>query len=228
VKRAVVLLSGGLDSATCLALARSEGFQPVCLLVAYGQRHAVELESARRVAQAQGVADVRQVAVDLRVLGGSALTDALAVPQDRPAAERAQGIPVTYVPARNTLFLALALGLAEVVGARDIFIGVNAVDYSGYPDCRPDFIHAFETLANLATRAGVAGERFHLHAPLAGLSKADIIRTGLRLGVDYALTHSCYAPAVDGGACGRCDSCLIRREGFLAAGVEDTTRYAPR
>jgi 7-cyano-7-deazaguanine synthase len=228
VKRAVVLLSGGLDSATCLALARSDGFQPVCLLVAYGQRHAVELERARRVAGAQGVADVRQVSVDLRAISGSALTDEVEVPRDRPGAARAQGIPVTYVPARNTLFLALALGLGEVVGARDLFIGVNAVDYSGYPDCRPEFIRAFEALAGLATRAGAEGERFHIHAPLSGMSKAEIIRTGLRLGVDYALTHSCYAPAADGAACGRCDSCLIRREGFEAAGVPDPTRYAAR
>jgi 7-cyano-7-deazaguanine synthase len=228
VKRAVVLLSGGLDSATCLALARAEGYRPLCLLVDYGQRHAVELERARAVARAQGVTEVRLVSVDLRAIGGSALTEDLPVPKDRPEADRAQGIPVTYVPARNTLFLALALGLAEVVGARDLFIGVNAVDYSGYPDCRPEFIRAFETLAALATRAGVEGERFRIHAPLAGMSKADIIRAGVRLGVDYALTHSCYDPAPDGGACGRCDSCLIRRQGFEAAGVPDPTRYAVR
>jgi 7-cyano-7-deazaguanine synthase len=226
VKRAVVLLSGGLDSATCLALARAGGFQPVCLLVQYGQRHGVELEQARAVASAQGVADVREVSVDLRAIGGSALTADLPVPKDRRADARGAGIPVTYVPARNTLFLALALGLAEVVGARDLFIGVNAVDYSGYPDCRPEFIRAFEALATLATRAGVEGERFRIHAPLAGLSKADIIRTGMRLGVDYALTHSCYDPDGEGRACGRCDSCLIRREGFRTAGVPDPTRYA--
>jgi len=228
VKRAVVLLSGGLDSATCLALARSSGFEPECLLVRYGQRHQVELERARAVARSMGVGAVREVTVDLRTIGGSALTADVPVPKDRPESERARGIPVTYVPARNTLLLALALGLAEVVGARDIFIGVNAVDYSGYPDCRPEFIQAFEALATLATRAGVEGERFRIHAPLSGLSKAEIIRTGVRLGVDYALTHSCYDPAPDGGACGRCDSCLIRRLGFRAAGVPDPTRYAAR
>jgi 7-cyano-7-deazaguanine synthase len=228
VKRAVVLLSGGLDSATCLALARAGGFQPVCLLVQYGQRHGVELEQARAVASAQGVADVREVSVDLRAIGGSALTADLPVPKDRRADARGAGIPVTYVPARNTLFLALALGLAEVVGARDLFIGVNAVDYSGYPDCRPEFIRAFEALATLATRAGVEGERFRIHAPLAGLSKADIIRNGMRLGVDYALTHSCYDPLPGRIACGRCDSCLIRREGFQAAGIPDPIRYADR
>jgi 7-cyano-7-deazaguanine synthase len=228
VKRAVVLLSGGLDSATCLAVARQQGFSPVCLLVRYGQRHAVELRQARAVAQAQGQAEVREVAVDLRAVGGSALTDDIPVPQDRSVAARADGVPVTYVPARNTLFLALALGLAEVVGARDIFIGVNAVDYSGYPDCRPEFIRAFESLASLATRAGVQGERFSIHAPLLALSKADIIRVGLGLGVDYSLTISCYAPDADGAACGHCDSCLIRQEGFLAAGVADPTRYAIR
>jgi 7-cyano-7-deazaguanine synthase len=228
VKRAVVLLSGGLDSATCLALSREQGFQPVCLLIRYGQRHALELSRARQVAEAQGVAEVREVSVDLRAIGGSALTDETAVPLDRPESERGKGVPVTYVPARNTVFLSLALGLAEVVGARDIFIGVNAVDYSGYPDCRPEFIHAFESLAGLATRAGVEGEAFHIHAPLLRLSKADIVRTGLRLGVDYALTTSCYAPDASGAACGRCDSCLIRAEGFRAACVPDPTRYAPR
>jgi 7-cyano-7-deazaguanine synthase len=228
VKRAVVLLSGGLDSATCLAVARSEGFHPVCLLVRYGQRHAVELERARAVAQALGQAEVREVSVDLRAIGGSALTDDMPVPKDRSAEARADGVPVTYVPARNTVFLALALGLAEAVGARDLFIGVNAVDYSGYPDCRPEFIRAFEALASLATKAGVEGERFRIHAPLLALSKADIIQTGLRLGVDYALTTSCYAPDSAGAACGRCDSCLIRRQGFLAAGVSDPTRYVAR
>ena len=228
MKRAVVLLSGGLDSATCLALAREEGFSPVCLLVQYGQRHKVELQQARAVAAAQGASEVREVQVDLRAIGGSALTGETAVPMDRTEAERGQGIPVTYVPARNTLFLSLALGLAEVLGAADIFIGVNAVDYSGYPDCRPEFIRAFEALASLATRAGVEGERFHLHAPLLALSKADIIRTGLRLGVDYSLTTSCYAPDAHGRACARCDSCQIRAEGFAAAGVPDPTRYAVR
>jgi len=222
----VVLLSGGLDSATCLALARADGFDPACLLVQYGQRHAVELERARVVARAQGVSEVRVVTVDLRAIGGSALTADVPVPKDRPAGERSEGIPVTYVPARNTVFLALALGLAETLGAADVYIGVNAVDYSGYPDCRPEFIRAFEALANLATRAGVEGARFHIHAPLSGMTKVEIIRTGMRLGVDYALTHSCYDPDGEGRACGRCDSCLIRREGFRAAGVPDPTVYA--
>ncbi len=225
--RAVVLLSGGLDSATCLALARAEGFVPTCLLVDYGQRHAVELERARALARSQGVEDVRVVEVDLRAIGGSALTADLAVPKDRPESERGSGIPVTYVPARNTLFLALALGLAETLGSRDIYIGVNAVDYSGYPDCRPEFIRAFEGLASLATRAGVEGARFRVHAPLSGMSKGEIIRTGARLGVDYGLTHSCYDPGPDGLACGRCDSCLIRKQGFAAAEVPDPTRYQP-
>jgi 7-cyano-7-deazaguanine synthase len=220
VKRAVVLLSGGLDSATCLALAGAEGFTPACLCIAYGQRHAVE------VARAQGVTDVRVVSVDLRAIGGSALTADLAVPKDRPASEMAHGVPVTYVPARNTVFLGLALGLAEVIGAADLFIGVNAVDYSGYPDCRPEFIRAFEAMANLATRAGIEGTRFRVHAPLSGMTKAQIIREGLRLGVDYAATHSCYDPAPDGRACGRCDSCVLRRKGFAEAGVPDPTRYA--
>jgi len=225
-RRAVVLLSGGLDSATVLAIARSEGLICSCLLVDYGQRHRVELERAREVARAQAVQDVRVVQVDLRAIGGSALTSDIAVPKDRAESDRGAGIPVTYVPARNTLFLALALGLAETLGATDLFIGVNAVDYSGYPDCRPEFIRAFEALANLATRAGVEGARFRVHAPLSGLRKAEIIQTGARLGVDYALTHSCYDPDARGRACGRCDSCLIRRDGFAAAGVPDPTAYA--
>jgi 7-cyano-7-deazaguanine synthase len=225
-RRAVVLLSGGLDSATVLAIARSEGFVCSCLLVDYGQRHRVELERARAVARAQDVADVRVVRVDLRAIGGSALTADMEVPKDRPESERGAGIPVTYVPARNTLFLALALGMAETLGATDLYIGVNAVDYSGYPDCRPEFIRGFESLANLATRAGVEGARYRVHAPLSGLRKAEIIQTGTRLGVDYALTHSCYDPDPAGRACGRCDSCLIRRDGFRAAGVPDPTAYA--
>jgi len=224
-RRAVVLLSGGLDSATVLAIARSEGFLCSCLLVDYGQRHRVELERARGMARAQSVEDVRVVSVDLRAVGGSALTADIDVPKDRAETERGAGIPVTYVPARNTLFLALALGLAETLGATDLFIGVNAVDYSGYPDCRPEFIRAFEALANLATRAGVEGARFRVHAPLSGMRKAEIIRTGARLGVDYAMTHSCYDPDALGLACGRCDSCLIRRDGFRAAGVPDPTTY---
>ncbi len=221
----MVLLSGGLDSTTCLAMAKAEGFEPVCLGVSYGQRHAVELERARRVAQALGVKDFRVVPIDLRQVGGSALTADIEVPKDRPEGELAHGIPITYVPARNALFLALALGLAEVVGASDIYIGVNAVDYSGYPDCRPEFIRAFEQMANLATKAGVEGTRFRVHAPLSGMSKADIIRAGVRLGVDYALTHSCYDPDAEGRACGRCDSCVLRRRGFEQAGVADPTPY---
>ena len=226
-KKAVVLLSGGLDSTTCLAMARAQGFEPVCLSVSYGQRHQVELERARKVAQAMGVKDFRTVALDLRAIGGSALTDDIAVPKDRDESQMGSGIPETYVPARNTVFLALALGLAEVVGASDLFIGVNAVDYSGYPDCRPEFIRAFETLANLATRAGVEGTRFQVHAPLSGMTKADIIRAGVKLGVDYGMTHSCYDPDPQGRACGRCDSCLLRRRGFEQAGVADPTEYAP-
>lgn len=226
MRRAVVLLSGGLDSATALAVARRDGFACHALTIAYGQRHAVELAAARRVAAALGVVEHRQMTLDLRALGGSALTADIAVPTDRSAGEMTAGIPVTYVPARNTIFLALALGYAEVIGAFDLFVGVNAVDYSGYPDCRPEFVRAFEALANLATKAGVEGGRFHVHAPLIDLSKADIIRLGMSLGIDYALTHSCYAPAADGRACGRCDSCQIRRDGFAAAGVPDPTRYA--
>ncbi len=226
-KPAVVLLSGGLDSATALAVARRDGFRCHALSVAYGQRHTVELDAARRVARALGAAEHRVIEVNLRAVGGSALTADLAVPKDRPADERTQGIPVTYVPARNTVFLALALGYAEVVGGFDIYIGVNAVDYSGYPDCRPEFVEAFEGLANLATKAGVEGRgRFRVHAPLVKLTKAEIIRLGHGLGVDYALTHSCYDPAPDGAACGRCDSCLLRRAGFEAVGLPDPTRYA--
>jgi 7-cyano-7-deazaguanine synthase len=225
MKKAVVLLSGGLDSTTCLAMAKAAGFEPVCLAIQYGQRHAVELERARKVAEAMGVKDFRVVPIDLRSVGGSALTADIPVPKDRPETEMSHGIPVTYVPARNTLFLALALGLAEVVGAQDIYIGVNAVDYSGYPDCRPEFIRAFESLANLATKAGVEGARFKIHAPLSGLTKADIIREGTKLGVNYGLTHSCYDPDAQGRACGRCDSCLLRKKGFQEAGVPDPTPY---
>jgi 7-cyano-7-deazaguanine synthase len=225
MKKAVVLLSGGLDSTTCVAMAKAAGFEPVCLAVSYGQRHVVELERARKVVEALGVKDFRVVSIDLRSVGGSALTADIEVPKDRPEAEMSHGIPITYVPARNTLFLALALGLAEVVGAEDLYIGVNAVDYSGYPDCRPEFIRAFESLANLATKAGVEGVRFKVHAPLSGMTKADIIREGTRLGVDYGLTHSCYDPDARGLACGRCDSCLLRKKGFQEAGVPDPTRY---
>jgi 7-cyano-7-deazaguanine synthase len=226
-KSAVVLLSGGLDSATALAVARKEGFRCHALTIAYGQRHAAELEAARRVASALGAVDQRFLTIDLRAFGGSALTADLPVPQDRSAEEMAGGIPITYVPARNTVFLSLALAWAEVLGAFDLFMGVNFLDYSGYPDCRPEFLAAFETLANLATKAGVEGKgRFRVHAPLLRLSKAEIIRLGTSLGVDYALTHSCYDPAADGAACGRCDSCRLRRAGFEAAGVPDPTRYA--
>ncbi|HZH14213.1 7-cyano-7-deazaguanine synthase QueC [Archangium gephyra] len=224
-KKAVVLLSGGLDSTTVLAMAKADGFEPVCLAVSYGQRHAVELERARRVTQAMGVKDFRVVTVDLRQVGGSALTADIDVPKDRPEGELSHGIPITYVPARNALFLSLALGLAEVVEASVIYIGVNAVDYSGYPDCRPEFIRAFEQMATLATKAGVEGTRFEVRAPLSGMTKADIIRAGVKLGVDYSMTHSCYDPDPEGRACGRCDSCVLRRRGFEQAGVADPTPY---
>jgi 7-cyano-7-deazaguanine synthase len=217
--RAVVLVSGGLDSATALAVARAAGFDCHALAVDYGQRHVAELAAARRVTAADGV-PLKIVQVNLREIGGSALTDDIDVPT-----EATEGIPVTYVPARNTLMLALALGYAEVLGANDIFIGVNAVDYSGYPDCRPQFIAAFQTLARLATRAGVEGAPIRIHAPLIDLSKAEIIRRGTELGVDYGLTVSCYQADADGRACGVCDSCRIRREGFAASGVPDPTRY---
>lgn len=224
-KKAVVLLSGGLDSTTCLALAKRDGFEPVCLSISYGQRHEVELERAKAVAKAMGVNDHRTVSIDLRAIGGSALTDAIAVPKHDDVSQVKAEIPVTYVPARNTIFLGIALGLAEVVKATDLYIGVNAVDYSGYPDCRPEFIRAFESLANLATKAGVEGARFTVHAPLSGMTKADIVRAGIAAGVDYGLTHSCYDPSPDGRACGRCDSCLLRKKGFVDAGVPDPTRY---
>ena len=218
---AVVLLSGGLDSTTVLAIARADGFDPAALTFQYGQRHAVEVEAARRVAARLGVSRHVIVPIDLRVFGGSALTSETSVPKDRPLEEMSHGIPVTYVPARNTIFLAFALAYAEVLGAHDIYIGVNALDYSGYPDCRPEFIEAFERTANLATKAGVEGGRFRIHAPLLALSKADIIRRGLELGVDYGLTTSCYDPAPDGRACGRCDSCRLRQKGFAENGVTD-------
>ena len=226
MKRGVVLLSGGLDSSTCLAWARREGFECHALAVDYGQRHRVELDAAKRVAAAMGAASYRVVAVDLRAIGGSALTGAIAVPRDRD--ERAMGadIPVTYVPARNTVLLALALGLAETLASHDLVAGMNALDYSGYPDCRPEFVRAFEQVAKLGTRAGVEGAQFHVHTPLMALDKAGIIRLGLSLGVDYALTHSCYDPAPDGAACGRCDACQLRRKGFREAGAADPTRYA--
>jgi 7-cyano-7-deazaguanine synthase len=224
-RQAVVLLSGGLDSATVLAIAQKEGYELNALSVAYGQRHAAELKAAGRMAKAFGVARHQTIEVNLDAVGGSALTDRRVAVPEAPTT----GIPVTYVPARNTLFLALALGWAEVMGARDIFIGVNAVDYSGYPDCRPEFIAAFEKLAALATKAGVeGGQGFRIHAPLIRLSKAEIIRQGRALGVDFALTVSCYQADPQGRACGRCDSCRLRREGFAAAGVPDPTRYHRR
>jgi 7-cyano-7-deazaguanine synthase len=219
--RAVVLLSGGLDSATVLAIAKEQGYACHALSMDYGQRHAAELAAARRVAVALGAIEHRIIPIALDAFGGSALTDtSIAVPE-----HETQGIPVTYVPARNTVFLALALGWAEVLGAGDIWIGVNALDYSGYPDCRPAFIEAFERLANLATKAGVEGNSFHVHAPLIDMSKAQIIREGVRLGVDYALTVSCYQADAEGRACGRCDSCRLRRKGFSDAGLPDPTRY---
>ncbi|MCA9102189.1 MAG: 7-cyano-7-deazaguanine synthase QueC [Pirellulales bacterium] len=225
-KSAVVLLSGGLDSATAAAIARDAGFQIFALSVDYGQRHRFELEAASRVADALGARQHITQRLDMSAIGHSALTDAIDVPKHDAASEIDTGIPVTYVPARNTMMLALALGYAEVLEAADIFVGVNAVDYSGYPDCRPEFIVAFEQLANLATKAGVEGTlRFRIHAPLISLTKAEIIRRGTALGVDYALTHSCYDPADNGAACGRCDSCLLRREGFRQAGIDDPTRY---
>ena len=223
---AVVLLSGGLDSATSLAWAVREGFRCHGLAVDYGQRHRVELKAARRVASALHAVDHREIVVDLRAIGGSALTADRPVPKHRAASEIGRGIPVTYVPARNTVFLALALGLAETLGASDLVIGVNALDYSGYPDCRPAFLAAFETLARLATKAGIEGTAFRLHAPLLDLDKAGIVRLGASLGVDFALTHSCYDPAEDGAACGACDACLLRAKGFREAGLEDPTRYA--
>lgn len=225
---AVVLLSGGLDSSVTLAIAAAEGFRCHALSFDYGQRHRVELEAARRVAAAAGVTDHRVAAIDLRVFGGSALTDDIEVPKSRDPQRIGAGIPITYVPARNTIFLSYGLACAEVIGARDIFIGVNAVDYSGYPDCRPQFIEQFEKVANLATRAGVSGDAFRIRTPLVQLSKAEIVRRGAELGVDFALTHSCYDPAPDGAACGTCDSCQLRLAGFREAGVTDPVRYATR
>ncbi|MFZ5505895.1 MAG: 7-cyano-7-deazaguanine synthase QueC [Pseudomonadota bacterium] len=221
-RAAVVLLSGGLDSATVLAMARAQGLDCHCLSLDYGQRHRAELVAAERVAKALGAAGHRTIALDLRAFGGSALTDSAI---DVPTGGVAPGIPVTYVPARNTIMLSLALAWAEVLGAQDIFCGVNAVDYSGYPDCRPEYIKAFEAMANLATKAAVEGARLTVHAPLIDLTKAGIIRAGAQLGVDYALTVSCYQADDEGRACGVCDSCRLRREGFAAAGVADPTRY---
>jgi 7-cyano-7-deazaguanine synthase len=226
-KSAVILLSGGLDSATCLAIARDQGFRTLAISFRYGQRHAVELAAAQRVAKALG-ADRHQIAdIDLRAFGGSALTADIDVPKDRAEAEMESGVPITYVPARNTIFLSFALALAEVEDAADIFIGVNAVDYSGYPDCRPEFVAAFEAMANLATKAAaVDGRKLTIHAPLMDWTKGQIIQAGQKLGVDYGLTISCYDPTPEGESCGHCDSCQLRKKGFADAGVVDPTRYA--
>ncbi|BBN89680.1 MULTISPECIES: 7-cyano-7-deazaguanine synthase QueC [Azospira] len=223
IRPAIVLLSGGLDSATCLAIAKSEGFAPYCLSFDYGQRHKAELQAAARVAAALGAKEHRVVRLDIGQFGGSALTDSsIAVPVE---GVQAGGIPVTYVPARNTVMLSFALAWAEVLGAKDIFVGVNAVDYSGYPDCRPEFIAAFERMANLATKAGVEGAELHVHAPLIDLTKAQIVQRGTALGVDYGITVSCYQADDEGRACGVCDSCRLRAEGFRAAGLADPTPY---
>lgn len=222
---AVVLLSGGLDSTTVLAIAKQRGYDPYALSFRYGQRHAVELESARRVADALGVVRHVVAEIDLRVFGGSALTADIEVPKHASAADLSDDIPTTYVPARNTIFLSFALAYAETVGAQDIFIGVNALDYSGYPDCRPEYIAAFEAMANLATRAGVDGAGVSIHTPLIDMTKADIVRAGSELGVDFSLTSSCYDPAADGRPCGHCDSCLLRLKGFAEAGLSDPLAY---
>jgi 7-cyano-7-deazaguanine synthase len=225
---AIVLSSGGLDSTTCLAIAKHAGHSPLySLSFDYGQRHRFELEAARRIAERFGVAEHRMIKIDLRQFGKSALTDDLAVPKDRDESRMSAEIPITYVPARNTIFLSYSLAWAEVLDVRDVFIGVNAVDYSGYPDCRPEFIAAFEQVANLATRMTTTGGRpFTIHTPLIQLTKAQIIRRGIELGVDYSMTHSCYDPDSQGRACGRCDSCLLRKKGFVEAQVADPTRYA--
>ncbi len=224
--KAVVLLSGGIDSATTLAIAKNEGYDVYALSFRYGQRHAVELEAAKRIAQHGKVAGHQIIDIDLRSIGGSALTADIAVPKARSMEQMGRNIPVTYVPARNTIFLSYALAWAEVIGADDIFIGVNALDYSGYPDCRPEYIFAYEQMANLATKAGVeGGKKLKIHAPLIEMSKSQIIRKGIELGVDYSLTHSCYDPSASGEACGECDSCLLRLKGFRDAGVKDPVRY---
>ena len=222
IGRAICLLSGGLDSATCLAIARAQGYESYCLSFNYGQRHRIEIEAAKRIAKQLGAKEHRIATIDLRVFGGSALTDDIEVPKDRAENEMKDGIPVTYVPARNTIFLSFALAYAEVAEAASIFIGVNAIDYSGYPDCRPEFIEAFENMANLATRAGVEGTtRIAILAPLIRMTKADIVRKAVELGVDLSLTHSCYEPDAEGRPCGRCDSCILRRKGFAEAGLKD-------
>ncbi len=227
-KKAVVLLSGGLDSATALAEARADGFETYALTVLYGQRHHIEIEAARRVANVLGAARHVEQVIDLRAFGGSALTSDIDVPKDRDEAAMTASIPITYVPARNTVFLSLALAWAEALGAFDLYIGVNCVDYSGYPDCRPEFLRAFEAMANLATKAGVEGSgTFHIHAPLLYLTKPQIIKRGIELGVDYGLTHSCYDPAPEGLSCGRCDSCRLRLAAFHELGMVDPVGYVP-
>jgi 7-cyano-7-deazaguanine synthase len=227
MKHAVVLLSGGLDSATTLAIARAQGYETYALSFDYGQRHRRELEAARKIAKSLGVKEHRTVKIDNQIFAGSALTNDIDVPKSRSEAEIGAGVPATYVPARNTIFLAHALAWAETIPAGHIFIGANAIDYSGYPDCRPEFIALFETLANVATKTGAEGARIQIHAPLLQLSKADIVRKAVELNVDLSLTHSCYDPAPDGRACGKCDSCQLRLKGFREAGVTDPIKYAP-
>lgn len=224
-KKAVVLLSGGIDSTTALAIAKQQGFEVYAISFRYGQTHEYELTAAKKIAEYFDVKKHLILTIDLRAIGGSALTGDLEIPKARKAEQISQAIPVTYVPARNTIFLSLALGWAEVLGASDIYIGANAVDFSGYPDCRLEYIEAFEKMANLATKAGIEGKRFKIHAPLITLTKAQIIQKGIELGVDYSLTHSCYAPSPEGKACGSCDSCLIRKKGFNEAGIPDPTPY---
>lgn len=226
MKRAVVLLSGGLDSTTTLAIALAEGFEAYVLSFDYGQRHKIEIAAARRIAQSLGAREHRVAKIDSQIFAGSALTDDVEVPKSRSDIEIAHGIPITYVPARNTIFLSYALAWADTLQAKDIFIGVNALDYSGYPDCRPEFISTFEKVANLATKIGIEGARLKIHAPLIELSKAEIVRKAVELGVDLSLTHSCYDPLSDGRACGQCDSCQLRRKGFREAGVPDLIQYA--
>ena len=228
MKRAVVLLSGGIDSTTTLAIAIADGYEAYALSFDYGQRHQIETEAARRSTNLFGAKEHRVAKIDLRIFGGSALTAGVDVPKQRSEKQIAHGIPVTYVPARNTIFLAYALAWAEVIAASDIFLGVNAIDYSGYPDCRPEFIEAFENLANVGTKAGVEGRRFQIHTPLIKFSKAEIIRNAVDLGVDLSLTHSCYDPSPEGLACGECDSCLLRLKGFREAGIKDPIRYTKK
>jgi 7-cyano-7-deazaguanine synthase len=227
-QKAVVLLSGGLDSATVLAIAQSEGFTPYAISFRYGQRHVIELDAAREIARRAGVAQHVEAEIDLRLFGGSALTAEIDVPKERELAAMSDGIPITYVPARNTVFLSFALAWAEVIGANHIWIGVNALDYSGYPDCRPEYIAAYQQMANLATKRGVEGERLTIHTPLIDLTKAQIIKRGLELAVDYGLTRSCYDPSLDGEACGLCDSCQLRMRGFAENGLVDPAPYQPR